>query len=535
MENINADDFERSLQEAFRDAELEPSSSLWENIATSSHLESNSFEGSIKNIFSEAQAKPSDDVWNQIAQSPELHGSLAHQFGAIFQDATLKPSPGVWANIEKQLHQKRFPKRVLWRIGGVAASLLLASGIWWYHAPNQGVISKNKHQNPFGKHEKQGHLGEQNTALFEKKFTENYDLNPDSESKSFSEQHRIIQKNTDNLALNPEEQKTNFLDANVLENVPKNKILATSGFQKTEKQAKTIHFDTPENISATDKSVQKVEWLTPIKMLEAGLMLAETERGEPVVVLFEIPNLSSWDDQKSTRKLTPFIGVSASLQRFTPNFKGKETAISQAIQTGSHPFTKGINSYDDDVHFALQDSILNVQSVRYGLDFGLEIENIFKKGSLSIVSGAYLTQTEFAVRSSFVRETVKQAVGDVEKIWIENTLQNRMQLMSLPIQVVYTSGGRSDLGFRIGAGIETDFVLQSEWTNPSQELAYHLGEAGTSVSYVLGGGAVYRIGKFVELGVDLTRKKSINSMYQSEYISAKPLNVGYGGHLRIKF
>jgi len=542
-ENPFADAFEQSLQSAFRDAELEPSDSLWENIATAPDLESNSFEGSLRDIFSEAEAKPNDEVWQNIAQNPELEGSLEQQMSGVFENATLTPAPKVWVSIEKQIHPKRFPKRVLWRIGGgVAASLLLASGLWWHS--NQPVNSvqdftkTEKQPQPYYGEAKQQNHSAQNSL----KNTNSFHISENQVGKP----HNLVQKNgvlqiaepkiIAQSHVNQVSFEDNFKETTRNNNI--NFVLATAsksdGKSKQNSGTKVISGNNTNKKLDFANPTQEVEFLTPIQQIEAGLILAVTDLGKPVLVLMDIPHIPP-KTVKPKIKLVSFVGISGYSETFKPQFQGNTLAISKAVQLGDTPFTNGLNSVDNDLHLALQDSTSNLQSFRYGIDFGLKFKNLLKKGTFSLVSGAHLTQTEFTVQSHFVRTTSTQAHTDRQQI-VENQLQNKSQLLNVPLQMIYTSGNSSNLGFRLGAGIETDFLLTNEWTNQSDELTYNLGTAQTvNFNYVLNGGILYRIGNHIELGFDISQKQALNSTYDSKYLESKPLRIGFGGHLNVEF
>lgn len=76
--------------------------------------------------------------------------NIERLFQENFKDFEAQPPQDAWKNIEDRLNEKKKKRRIVpfwWRVGGVAATLLLGIGLYWNFQSSEIAVGNSQENN----------------------------------------------------------------------------------------------------------------------------------------------------------------------------------------------------------------------------------------------------------------------------------------------------------------------------------------------------------------------------------------------------
>ncbi|TAD99289.1 MAG: hypothetical protein EAZ97_09180 [Bacteroidetes bacterium] len=488
--NLDAPPFEKLLKNTFENAELLPSDHLWKGI--SDQLD-NSLENSLQKVFANAELEPSKNTWKGIAKN--LDSSFENSLQKVFGKAELSPSKKVWQNIEKALlPANHWLSATIWKKIAVAAACvcLMLGGVYVFNSKKLPTAEKQ--------------VG---------KKTDSTNV-PENLTKN-SEQKNIAKNSVENaeiLSNKNEKTTTTTFDNNFTSSKSINIVKVEKNVPSTKNQVKDLNAQENKIVQPTI-----IENLKLVDLSDFQTLAIDYNSKTPILTLV-LPVAFQSENEKT--EYAYFVGISGFANQYNPNF-ALTSANAYLIPS---PFLAGDRLGDTNkFHNSLLDSVRNLSSYSFGIDFGKKLTSNF-----SLQTGVHYTASSFVIDHIVNQLPPKDSQFAGFGINFKNMVHSNTEWLSIPIKIVVQSD-RKGLNYGISGGLSADILLANTLKSDLSFVQYNLGANNRlNLSANMGLTISYPLFDRLDIGAEMNYRKALNSLYQSDMVEAKPhwLSLGLG-------
>ncbi|MCC5944046.1 MAG: outer membrane beta-barrel protein [Bernardetiaceae bacterium] len=493
------------------------------------------------------------------------------QFRNAFEGKTQMPPAHLWQNIEAQIKPTPWYRTAgfYWLSGAVAVLLMLVMFYYTSIYEQQGEQNTNAHteliitekntnnttkeKTPIIDHaNKNNHSNnnklEDNSLLKAQKQEQNPDKNSDAISIVTETNKAQSNSNSQNNAYTNGEQQSSIIlksdeptDKAKLQNTGSSNIQQQLDADDTQTQISTTERkSTPvhkiDKVQDTPMSIQKLFDMT------LGLDVSDYEIPAPIFNAADVDSqVAKTSDKEADAEATEqtlnkadfkaafFVGVSASMGSFTPNFAVNTSLPLSPVQVYG---AERSQIFDD-----MTDGGINGQIVGTGIDMGYQFNRRF-----SIQSGLRIANANFSFTNTDIYQTFQSPtvpVSDDSLVYIgNNSVSVQYQFISVPLAVAYEFGSRKKgrMGGALQLGTSMNFINQTGLQSQNPELRYELGEYRERfMSGFLGLSIHYNLTHNLSIDINGSYHTALGSMMQSEGVDALPESVNAGLGIRYYF
>ncbi len=458
------------------------------------------FEEACRNLFENAEFAPSNNLWNKIQGEMKSDNLWEKTVRQLFNNAEITPSERVWQRIANTLHRPVIAP--LWRWASAAAvALVVGSGIY-YFAENENLAdSSNQQQNSQKKKaETPQDLSEKGNAFAEKSSIASISSNSEKE-------------NTDSYIENtnpvPETAKTVSAKQSFVP-IPKSENLRANDNNNNRiviAKANTQLIASPVGLTLLAFPTEFSQNLSIIKPVRLGLVVTPQEV------------ISSETEIRANYKY--WIGVNIGLQDFKNNFQ-----IAENLQ--GNPFLLQNELSRTNMRSVLLDSVQVQNAYSLGFEFARKFGKIF------VVSAGLQHQSSEYRANVLLRQYTPQALKP-EQTYTDQ-LQVKQSSWGIPLLVGADWQNKNGLGLLFMAGLQANFANSSQVSNQFTLAQYDLGTyQKMNLAGLVRFGANYAITEHFNLGLESSYLQTLQNIYSSSHLEARPSRLGFSANLRYRF